>query len=259
MQKLILLLGLWIASVSAAPQLLDLEFNHPNRLGDQKGGLPDASVLGDLAFVPHGDGAADFGVAGRLQVDAFPHPRGAFTVEARFRLRAYGSPESNSLSDLVNTSSWDLPGPFFAQGMVLRVGGGATYPALPENTDPAVNANCVGELVMAAQPGAPGYWMEAYTNRCLELNQWVYLVGVWDGEEMRIYLDGRDATDEARTQNGGSQPAFLPEATLTVGARNEGDSDARHLDGEMDFVRVLDGALTDRQILKRYRKTLDGN
>lgn len=249
--------------------LLRFDFRDSAALGKQTGPLPDGEVSGAVTHSRTYPGAADFGAGGGfVRVSPFKAPRGSFTIEARFRLRSYGPESSRFVADILNTATIDN-GP--SQGFAFRVGGSYLYPPLPRDAyateaewTAAQNAYtyidrgrlsyCFAELAMARVDDWRA-WKEVYTDRCIELNQWTHLVATWDGGDMRIYLDGAEATDKWRVQGKGIAPLIDSVETAYVGSRIEGDWDPRHLDGALDFVRVQNGALTADEIRARYRET----
>jgi hypothetical protein len=98
----------------------------------------------------------------------------------------------------------------------MKVGGGYLYPTLPHNAyrtqagwisaqyeysfiDRGRFSDCLA-AVFISRKDAPSAWKAVYTDRCIEKNKWTHLVGVWDGTDMRIYLNGIEATDKWRIQ-----------------------------------------------------------
>lgn len=250
------------AAGAKSPFLLSLDFE-TDTLGLQ-------SEPGLDTLVPHFDakdsaGAAYFGDSGFVQQAEFTPPTGPFTVEARIRPRDYGPLSTRFISDLVNTETWDN-GP--NQGFNMRLGGGYLYPVLPvgaygsttmyeqsqtySNTDRAYMSRCLGEFDFATKDGGTAAWLEAFTDRCVDLGKWTYFTAVWDGKQAHVFLNGLEATDKWRPNGAGSQPYFNPAEVLTVGARYGGKLDSRHYFGAMDFIRILDTAMSDAQILQRY-------
>jgi hypothetical protein len=251
-----------LAAHAKSPYLLSLDFG-TDTLGIQtQPGLDTLKAYNDAKAIA---GAADFGDSGYIQQEEFTQPTGPFTVEARIRPRAYGPLSTRFLSDIANTATWDN-GP--NQGFNFRLGGGYLYPVLPEgaygsssmyeqsrqydNTYRAYMSQCLGEFDFATADGGTAPWLEAFTDRCVDLDRWTYMAAVWDGQKARIYLNGFDATDKWRPNGAGSQPFFNPTAILTVGARYGGKFDARHFSGSVDFIRILDTALSDAAVLQRY-------
>jgi hypothetical protein len=253
----------WFAgSLFAAPAphyLLNLDFGDTADPGAQTGGnLP---ALGAFGGVKAADGIGDFGSAGYLQWPGFRHPHGSFTVEARLRPRASAPLSTRYISDVANTATWDT-GP--NQGFFFRIGGGYLYPVLPRNayaadslyarslyyddTQRAFLSRCLGEFGF----GTGGGWLETFTDRCVDLDRWTYFVAVWDGRDARVYLNGFEATDTWRRNGVGSRPTFDSTVLLTVGARYGQSYDQRHFDGSLDFIRILDTAMSDAQIRQRY-------
>jgi hypothetical protein len=248
------------------PYLFSLDFDTDSLGLESQAGLPAFATFGDLHS---SSGVANFGNSGYLQLEAFPHPTGPFTIEARLRPRDYAPLSTRFISDLANTATWD-DGPY--QGITFRIGGGYLYPVLPkdayaasslydqsvtgyDNTARAGLSRCLGELAIATKGGSAP-WIEVFTDRCIDLDRWTHFVAVWDGENARLYLNGLEATDPWRRNGVGSQPALDSAALLTIGARYGGAFDQRHFQGSLDFVRMLDTAMSEGQIRLRYRESM---
>ncbi|MBW8889157.1 MAG: LamG domain-containing protein [Fibrobacteres bacterium] len=261
-----ILSGLAFASFFAgnprSAELLHMDFNDSANLGSQPGTLPLGIPAGDTKPSSGYPGAVEFGPAGgSIRVPGFHSPTGPFTVEARFRIHAYGPEASNFIANILNTV------PDVHQGLAFRVGGGYLYPPLPRNaykTESEWSAaqagfspvsrerisDCFPVFVMA---GSLGSWKEVYSDRCVAKDEWTHFVGTWDGADMRIYLNGSDATDSWRTQGPEATPFLGGEVDAYVGARTNADFDPRHLEGAIDFVKVEEGAISENEIHKRYK------
>ncbi|MEO6096117.1 MAG: LamG domain-containing protein [Fibrobacteria bacterium] len=247
--------------------LLDLDFQDTSHLASQPAPLSQGILFPDAkADFP---GALDLGTHGYVRVPGFLSPRGPFTVEARFRVNEYAPLGTRYISDILNTATWDS-GP--TQGFGIRIGGGYLYAPMPReayasNEDSradvgwyddgarAAASRCIGEFFMARQDD-DREWKEVVTDRCIQRNAWVHMAGVWDGRDMRIYFDGQEATDTLRVLGAGARPRLDSVAVAFAGARADGGYDSRHLDGTLDFVRVIDRALSADEIRLRHGATL---
>lgn len=98
-------------------------------------------------------------------------------------------------------------------------------------------------------------WKQAITDRCIEIGAWTHLAAVWDGQDMRIYLNGLDATDSVRLDGVGKPTRIDSVGTAYVGARSERAWDPRSFDGDIDYVKMEDRALTAGEIHARYKET----
>lgn len=251
------------------PLLLNLEFQDTVHLAAQPDPLPQGILSPDAVASADFPGALDLGNQGYVRVPGFRSPRGPFTVEARFRVNEYAPASTRYISDILNTATWDS-GP--TQGFGLRIGGGYLYAPMPreayasdddyradigwyDDGARAAASRCIGEFFMAMQEDDRN-WKEVVTDRCIQRNAWVHMAGVWDGENMRIYFDGQDATDTLRVLRPEARPRLDSVATAFVGARAAGAFDSRHLDGTLDFVRVIDRALSADEIRRRHGATL---
>lgn len=84
------------------------------------------------------------------------------------------------------------------------------------------------------------------------------MVTTWNGEEARLFVNGRDAADGWRS-SGIDMPAFYNEVhDLFVGADNLGT--ARDLNGYLGCLNIYDEVLTFKQIREKYHASLpDGS
>ena len=86
----------------------------------------------------------------------------------------------------------------------------------------------------------------------LELNKWQHVAGVWDGKEMRSYIDGKKM---------GSTPYEVPELTATDASLyiGVGDSKSWFCKGLIDEIRIWEVARTEAEINEFMMKILDGD
>jgi hypothetical protein len=256
---------------SAAHEIFNLQFNDSTNLGTQTGLATTGTLYGDVHTAADFSGAADFGTTGRIQFPGFVQPKGNFSIEARFRIRDY-FPSDPFISDLVNTGSWVGTPP---QGFAFRVGAGYFYPPLPRAayaSDAEYQAalallsvgqradlgKCLGDFAIAVSQGS-GSWKEIITDRCVERNRWIHMVATWDGQNSRLYMDGWDVTDPWRNSGVGLSTKLDSTAPITVGARYLSNSDGRHFNGLIDFARIVDTAMSAKEIRNRYWQTLSSD
>jgi hypothetical protein len=255
-----------LAAAASAADRLRFTFDDASRLGAQTGSLPAGQVLGPVAPASAA-GAAEFS-GGLIKVPGFKGPQGPFTIEARFKAGAYGDEDSRFAAEILNTATWDN-GP--TQGFVFRIGGGYLYPVLPREgyrseaewlasqgdysyIDRGRLSACFADFVIARADDDRN-WKQAFTDRCIELGAWTHMAATWDGTDMRIYLNGLEATDPWRLDGVGKPPRIDSVATAFVGARYDGSFDPRPFKGQIDFVRMEDGALSAAEIHARYKET----
>ena len=86
----------------------------------------------------------------------------------------------------------------------------------------------------------------------LKLNEWQHVAGVWDGKEMRTYIDGEQK---------GSLPFEAKElaatdASLYIGV---GDSKSWFCKGFIDEIRIWNVARTEKEINEFMMKVLNGD
>lgn len=231
-------------------------------------GSPWSLTASDDTLIRVGDAVASEGMlslgnAGLSVVEQYRQPQGPFSIEARFKLSSYAPVSTRWISDLVNTATWTSS---TSQGFTMRVGGGELYPVLPntayetaqgigetyrtvDRTTSASLSRCIGEFNISS---GGLYWKEVYTDVCVDLGRWIHMVAVYDGSDMRVFLDGKDATDGWRVQAQSAKPVLSQIAQLHLGARTEESYDSRHSNGRIDFVRIHDSALSTSAIRARF-------
>lgn len=253
--------------LAGASELLHFDFEDSAHLAAEPGPLPAGEILD--AVTPSRDfpGAADFH-GGTLRRPAFPGPQGPFSIEARFRIRTFAPENSRFVANIVNTATWDNAP---TQGFAFEVGGAYLYPVVPRNayrTDAEwadaqsayshIEAGrlsvCLPTFAMARRDSQT-VWKKVFADRCIEPNAWTHAVAVWDGTDMRLYLNGMDASDPWRVTGSGAPPRLDPAADLYVGARNAGAWDMVPFNGVIDYVKIEDKALTAAEVHERYRST----
>jgi len=81
------------------------------------------------------------------------------------------------------------------------------------------------------------------TNQAYTTNEWLYIVGTYNGTTYRIYVNGVEMPTQGATGTNTST------SSLFIGARNDGD---QHMNGYIDDVKIYDTALTLSQIKQNY-------
>ena len=84
----------------------------------------------------------------------------------------------------------------------------------------------------------------------VELNQWYYVVGVYDGNSVSVYLDGAFDKSVARTG-----PIPTSSEHLYIGSDPD---DSYHFDGVIDEMAIFDKALSTVKIEQYYLNSLAG-
>jgi len=258
--------------LASAAELLHFDFNDSTHLGAEAGGLPPGTTLGPIS-PSETAGAADFH-GGVIKLPGLSGPPGPFSIEARFRIRHYGPESSRFIADILTTATWNSDPPETqnvpTQGFAFRTGGSYLYPVLPAdryaNEEQRLAAQqaysqidrgkfsvCFGTFAIAR--GDVANWKSVYTDRCIELGAWTHMAAVWDGQNERIYMNGLDATDTLRLDGVGAPVRIDSVLTAYVGGRSEKTYDPRRFDGDIDFVRLEDRALSAEEIHARYKET----
>lgn len=109
------------------------------------------------------------------------------------------------------------------------------------------------EDVFLAATGDPDKWYFQVPNGGVfgtEVNasEWEHITGVYDGNEIRIYVNGEHVGTDAV-----SGPIEAYEVSAAIGAMRFADGSTAHeFDGRIDEVRVYDRALTDDEVEDLY-------
>lgn len=260
--------GLALPFLTGAAELLHFDFEDSTHIAAEPDPLPAGEILGAVSSAGNFPGSADFH-GGMIRRSAFPSPQGPFSIEARFRLRSFAPENSRFVANIVNTATWDI-GP--TQGLALEVGGAYLYPVVPRNayrTDAEwadaqsayshVEAGrlsvCIPTFALARRDDN-SLWKKVFADRCIEPNAWTHVVAVWDGSDMRLYLNGMNASDPWRVTGAGAPPRVDAPVDLYVGARNAGASDMVPFNGVIDYVKIEDRALSAAEVNERYRSTI---
>lgn len=260
-----LLLPLIISLTSIGPALQFDPSAETDRIVTGQGTKATWHLFGDAKLT----GEALETAKGGVRILNFVPSRTAFSIETIFRLDAYGTPEWNWLSDLVNTATWAIRDTIRPeQGFTLRIGGGYWYPELGSGAavsewsrrlaldyssvhTSAKMSRCLLDFSMG--PTHQKVWFEIFSDRCVEPGGWHHAVATWDGTRQRLFLDGEDVTDPWRIHRPDDVPRLDSGVVLNIGARALSSLDFRYLDGSIRLVSVLPKALGDSEVSVRYR------
>jgi hypothetical protein len=263
-------LGFALPFFCGAAELLHFDFDDSTHLAAQPNPLPAGEILGAVSPASGVPGSADFH-GGMIRRAGFPAPQGPFSIEARFLIRSFAPEQSRFVANIVNTATWDV-GP--TQGFAFEIGGAYLYPVLPRNAyrtdsewaeaqsayshiDAGRMSVCIPAFAIARRDDQAD-WKKVFADRCIEPNAWTHVVSVWDGSDMRLYLNGTEATDRWRITGAGAPPRIDAPIDLYIGARNAGAWDMVPFNGMIDYVKIEDRALTASEAAERYRATLPG-
>ena len=81
------------------------------------------------------------------------------------------------------------------------------------------------------------------TNQAYTTNEWLHIVGTYNGTTYRIYVNGVEMPTQGATGTNTST------SSLFIGARNDGD---QHMNGYIDDVRIYNRALSQEEITTLY-------
>ncbi len=112
---------------------------------------------------------------------------------------------------------------------------------------------CGGSGILSFNLGDGSSWYEVVSpTNSLSTNTWHHVAGVYDGTNMKIYVDGEEV-------NSGSTGASINDngSNLSIGGAAEYPD--RRFDGKIDEVRVWSVARSPSQIIENMCNTLTGN
>lgn len=116
-------------------------------------------------------------------------------------------------------------------GIVQRYGGADEYPGYGLGIDLTINNNAV--RFWTGKPGGAGSWL--YSSTTITDTDWHDVLGVWDGTNRLIYIDGRQVASD-------TQAVALnnPGDILTIGSFDAGANN--HFAGTIAFVGIFNRA-----------------
>ena len=185
--------------------------------------FPSAAFFGPKNTLDF-DGDDDYVSISSLQVSG-----SAFTVETW----AYFHSFNESANDYKITNLFQGGN----ENIVLRIG----------DADKDNNAPQFAVIV-----GGTQYKLNA--NARLSLNTWYHIAGVYDGSEMKLYINGK--LDNSQSQAG---TLTTPTGTFILAGTSSTPPGARLLDGLMEEARVWSDARTASEIRENMFKSLVGN
>ena len=107
-----------------------------------------------------------------------------------------------------------------------------------------LSSHCPAFLV--SSDGTDGGSTLACAEEPVELDQWYNIVGVFDGSEVKIYVDGEE---KAAAQHEGN--IFAGEGPVTIGDNNSGLAPDFHFVGVIDEVAIYDRVLNQSEIKQK--------
>ena len=94
-----------------------------------------------------------------------------------------------------------------------------------------------------------GYALTGTSRNSAPVGSWYHVVGVYDDEEVRIYLNGELRSRRTFDLETGST---TPDKNLVIGAKSYDSTIKAFFGGKIDEVRIYDGALSDAEIRSLY-------
>lgn len=171
-----------------------------------------------------------------LATEGSCNPSNAITVEAWIKPNAFATTKDNG--SIVCNHGWSSGG---QQGFVLRCGGAGI-----------LSFNIAGTTTGATT----GNWREVFTgSNVLSLGTWQHVAGTFDGDSLKLYLNGVQVASSAFTGTIANSPTAYP---LTIGRLADPSQSARrYFNGLIDEVRIWNRALDGAEILANSTKELD--
>lgn len=97
-----------------------------------------------------------------------------------------------------------------------------------------------------------GDWQTTISGVSLNQDQWYHLVGTYDGNEARIYVDGQ--LKAAENVSGSMTDA----SDFDIGIGENLDVPNRHFDGQIDEVRLYNRGISQQEVASLYQTSQDG-
>ncbi|MEF8780262.1 MAG: LamG-like jellyroll fold domain-containing protein [Haloferacaceae archaeon] len=130
---------------------------------------------------------------------------------------------------------------------------GRSWTALLQKSDASYNLQLNGANQPEFTIHTPdGGWQSASAGDALQQDRWYHLVGVYDGDEVRLYVDGELA--DATPVTGEMSDASASD----VGIGENLERTGRHFSGRIDEPRLYDRALGEAEVDTLYRTAQSG-
>lgn len=108
----------------------------------------------------------------------------------------------------------------------------------------------------------PYFWIkdgtgffEAFDTTVITVGRWYYMLGTYDGETARLYIDGVEADNSPNT--GPSGDLVAPTGNTIIGAFSE-DQTKNNWNGSLDDIRIWDRALSADEGVQSYLLSQQG-
>ena len=185
----------------------------------------------------------------------------AFTIEAWVRPNSYGSYEDTPIAARWTAQNAD-------HSWIFSIVGNQFRPPIVPNSSPGDHATLVGAatagtLYFAFQPADAGVPRAYYSTRAIETARWTHVAATYDGNVVRLWIDGKLDSQYASLGRIRSTPAPLeigntidPRVLSTFGgdlrASNATDPTPYYaFDGMIDEVRLSSAARDSFETVRR--------
>ncbi|GEM_PF-2629931 len=198
----------------------------------------DNQHAGLVAFYPFSGNTADSSGDGNhgtnngatLTADRFAKPAMAYDFDGTSASITCGNPASLNINSAISMSAWIRPRSLATSRIVSKGGANAGYELLVSNPNVvlALNQNNLSTVDISSY-----------------LNQWLYIVGTWDGSATRIYVNGvLRSTVAYATQivNSSNELVIGQDASLSP----------EYFNGAIDDIRIYNRALRSGEIDTLY-------
>jgi len=152
---------------------------------------------------------------------------------------------SNLIAPYMSIGAWVKPDNNNVSSIVTRF----THASNPQYAL-RQDGNEVGFYIRRTASGlcSPGGWYKIGGGAQLEIGKWSFVVGTWDGNTMRIYVNGKLKNSRSDLPPGGIDHCFGTAATLVGGNENS----TEFFSGAIDDFVFYNRSLSDKEIQQLY-------
>jgi hypothetical protein len=156
-----------------------------------------------------------------------------------FNYTVDGMPSSTPLSQLT-IEAWIKPN---------TVGGGTRMAIWDDNSNPGVYLGLWDDQVAftISTSSDPGVGVTNYSGKIVA-GVWQHVAAVYDGEQVKIYVDGQDTGVSVATSGAIQDNSYVNQARASINIGAESDTLSANFDGFIDELRVVPVVLTPDQL-----------
>ncbi|MBI4895551.1 MAG: LamG domain-containing protein [Candidatus Aenigmarchaeota archaeon] len=231
--------------------LVNLKFEDQNNI-QEFGDAVKESLVSDQSLLMHmneqslsfagvvkdSSGLANDGTCSGASCPVFGE-KGKFTTALKFNGNNYIEVKNSptlSITGPVTVETWVNPTKFDSYDPIISSG---SY---------GIERKSEGELAFWVNDGS---WKESHSSTDIPLAQWTHVVGVYDGTNLKIYINGVQSGSMTASGN----PIALV-SSITIGHNPAGNDPGRWFDGSIDRTKIYNRALSDSEIASAYQEGL---